>query len=54
MKPLHWFAIACVIAAAALAVAGLTSAAGLTLLLGSAVEVIGAMLTGKQGNETER
>lgn len=54
MKPFHWIAVFCVIAAVALGVAGLDGAAGLPLMLGTAVEIIGAMLTGKQGNDSER
>lgn len=54
MKTFHWIALGCVAAAVALAVAGLEGAAGFTLLLGTVVEIVGAMLTGKQGNDTER
>ena len=54
MKTFHWIALGCVAAAGALATAGLDGAAGVTLLLGTGVEIIGAMLTGKQGNDAER
>ncbi|HTH10723.1 MAG TPA: hypothetical protein VMA55_14245 [Acidovorax sp.] len=54
MTPFRWIAIFCVIAAVALAVAGLGGAAGLILLLGTAIEIVGAMFTGKRGNDTER
>lgn len=54
MKPSQWVAVFCVIAAVALAFAGLSGAASFALLLGTGVEIIAAMVTGKQGNETER
>jgi hypothetical protein len=54
MPPFQWVAIFCVIAAVALAVAGLDGAAGFALLLGTAIEIVGAMFTGKRGNDTER
>jgi hypothetical protein len=54
MKPFYGVAILCVIAAVALSVAGASGAAGFVLMLGAGVEIIGAMVTGKQGNDTER
>ncbi|PUA97902.1 MULTISPECIES: hypothetical protein [unclassified Acidovorax] len=52
MRPFHCAALLCVIAAVVLAVAGLGGAAGFTLVLGTVIEIIGAMATGKQGNDT--
>ncbi|GDY38650.1 hypothetical protein ACINB_45420 [Acidovorax sp. NB1] len=54
MKPFHYVAILSVVAALALFVAGFSGAAGFALVLGTAVEIVGAMITGKQGNDTER
>lgn len=54
MKPFHYVAILSVVTALALFVAGFSGAAGFALVLGTAVEIIGAMITGKQGNDTER
>ncbi len=54
MKPFHYVAILSVVTALALFVAGFSGAAGFALVLGTAVEIVGAMITGKQGNDTER
>ena len=43
-----------VITAVALFVAGFSGAAGFALMFGTVVEIIGAMITGKQGNDTEQ
>ena len=54
MKPFHCVAVLSVIAAVALFVAGFSGAAGFALIFGTVVEIIGAMITGKQGNDTEQ
>ena len=54
IRPFYYVVFACVVAAVALAIAGHSGAAGFALMLGTGIEIIGAMVTGKQGNDTER
>lgn len=54
MRPFYYVVFACVAAAVALAIAGHSGAAGFALMLGTGIEIVGAMVTGKQGNDTER
>ena len=54
MRPFHYAAILCVLAAAALAVAGYSAVAGWARVLGAGEELMGAVFTGKQENGTER
>jgi len=53
MKPFHYVAVACAIASWALFMINAAEIAGITLVLGTVVEIIGSMITGKQGNDTE-
>lgn len=54
MNLAHIFSIACVIVSVALFLAGHAGLAGFICVLATVVELLGAAITGKQGNETER
>ena len=54
MKPFHVVSIGSVIASVALFVAGFKGMAGFALVLSTVVELVGSVVTGKQGNDTER
>ena len=54
MKPCHVVSIGSVIASVALFVAGFEGMAGFALVFSTVVELVGSVVTGKQGNDTER
>ena len=54
MKPFHVVSIGSVIASVALLVAGFEGMAGFALVISTVVELVGSVVTGKQGNDTER
>ena len=53
MKPFHYVAAASAIASVALFMMNAAETAGIALVLGTVVEILGSMITGKQGNDTE-
>lgn len=54
MKPFHYVAVACAIASVVLFMINAAEMAGIALALGTVVEILGSMITGKQGNDTEQ
>lgn len=54
MQVVHGIAIACAVGALGLLVAGLPGAAAAVIGLSTLVELVGAAITGKQTNDTER
>ena len=54
MKPFHVVSIGSVIASVALLVAGFEGMAGFAFVFSTVVELVGSVVTGKQGNDTER
>lgn len=54
MKPFHYAAIACAIASIVLFIIDAAEMAGIAVVLGTVGEIVGSMITGKQGNDTEQ